>query len=821
MKLPHEKEAYLGKQLPYGNHLSHNIIRIPSSRGYMAMIKVHGASFDMASNARLNTLSIRLKSLYKNIGKPEIALWTNIIRRPYVGYPGGRFPPGFAHDLNEDYKRKVAASNLRINEIYISVLYRPEPTAAISGLKNLLEKVDHKTRDAEIREEMAVMEDHIYSVMHGLNDFYPDLLSTYEYKGQMFSEPGEILHYLLSGYYKRIPVARRSLSDLIVGSRALFAKGGAIVLKTPFDNQSVGMLSSVSCPEKPHSRCLDELLSLPYDLVITHSMEFMSRQSALNMIQRQKDRLENAADKAVSQIDDLEEAMAAVTAGECVFGDYHFTVQVKAEKLKNAMQAVGTVLANNSFPSVKHDKAAAAAYLSQMPGNFKFRPNLFPISSINFAHINSLHNYPIGRRSGSQWGDAVCVLPTTANTPYFMNFHKHDDGAVADETKIIDPDHREAANAMIFGRTGTGKTTFAAFLLNMMIKFWQCGEEPYLGLCFDLDQSQANHIRANKGRYFVIRNGHNTGFQPLQLPPTPANRDLVFGLIMVMIKAKEFTISLEEEGKLRKAVDGVMNDGIALEHRRISSLLEFLDPSVDSGVYERLLPWCAGHDKGWIFDNEREEIDIEGVPLVGFDLTEVFSRQEIQEVVFFYLLQRADILMDGRRFPIFVEELGQLASLRSISDYFEKKLVRIRKFNAFIVGLMQYPGQARGTPFEKSISSQAATQIFFSDDSADYRDYVELMKCTKAEYQFVRETSKDDRLLLIKQGNDSMKVSFNLSGLEDHISILSSNPTTADVISKLIADLGDDPKVWMPAFQERRKLLKVKAENSRRIYETA
>ncbi|MDO8336505.1 MAG: hypothetical protein Q7T74_07050 [Candidatus Saccharibacteria bacterium] len=817
MKLPHQSEAYLGSMLPYGNHLTHNIVRLPGSRGYLATIKVHGASFEMASNTQLNTLATRLKSLYKNIGKPEVAIWTNIIRHKYNGYPGGRFADGFASELNEAWRKKVESQELRVNDIYVSVLYRPEPIAITSFIKNLLEKIDRKQMDEIMAEEISVMEDYLFTVMQGLSDFYPDLLTTYMYNGNMFSEVSEFLHYLFSGYYKRIPIVRQSVSSLIAGSRPLFAKGGGIVLKMPHGNQTVAMLGTSSCPRHPNPRCLDELLGLPVDLVITHSMEFMGKQTALSMMQKHRDRMENSADKGVTEIEEIKHAEDAVTSGECIFGDYHFTVQVKGENFKKMIPMVGDALANNAFPYQRHDKAAAAAYLAQMPGNFRFRTNMFPMSSVNFAHINSLHNYAMGRKSGSQWGHAICMLPTLAGTPYFVNFHKHDEGGVANEQKIVDPDHREAANAIIFGRTGTGKTTFAAFLQNLMLKYWDCGNEAYLSMCFDLDQSQANHIRANGGRYFTIRNGFNTGFQPLQLPPTPANRDLVYSLILIMIGVHKKPISSTDEEKLQQAINGVMNEDIAIENRRISALLEFLDSSIKEGLYQRLLPWCHGGPKGWIFDNPREEIDIEGIPMVGFDLTEVFTKPDIQEVVFFYLLQRADILMDGRRFPIFIEELGQLSHLASIADYFEKKLVRIRKFNAFIVGLMQYPGQARGTPFEKSIASQTATQIYFSDASADFKDYVEMMKLTRSEYEFVRTTPKENRQILIKQGNDSTIVSFELSGLEDQISILSSNPTTADFITKLIGEVGDKPDVWMPVFKKRRE--KLIAEKERKDHE--
>lgn len=808
-KLPHESETFAGDYLPYGSLMTHNIVRLPGAQGYLAVVKLHGTPFAMSSNKDINTLSRKLSLFYKSIGSPQVSFWINVVRRKFTKYASGEFPlNSFSEQLNNKYRKKIEEKNLRVNEIYISLLYQPDPNIFSRSLTKLFSSFSEEDHYQTIQQQIEEMNVLISRTLQSLGEYHPDLLTSYEHEDQLYSELGEFLHFLYNHKDQRIPVTPAELKKIIPGNRVLFHDTGAITIK---DVTKVAMIGATLAPERLTAIALSDLLQMPCDLVITHSISFMDKNEALEMMRLRRVRMENAADKAVSQIEEIAEAEDDVASDRLSFGEYHFSVAVYDEKYKYFADIVHTFLNRKGFKVHIFDKVAAAAYLAQMPGNFSFRPNVLAVSNENFAQLCPLHNYPIGRYAGAQWEHPIALLPTTANTPFFLNFHVHESGGYVDQDKVVDPDHREAANAIIFGKTGSGKTTFVAFLVTMMLKFWDRGNKPYLNLIFDLDMSQANMVRANGGRYFVIKNGFNSGFQPMQLPPTPSNRDLVYSLLQICMNCDEIPLSITEEAQLRFAVDSVMNEQIPLSSRRISSLLEFLNQEEEGGLFYRLLPWTQHGPKGWIFDNPTETIDIEGVPIVGFELKEVFENLEYQEVITFYLLQRADLLMDGRRFPLVVEELGQLALIASISRYFEKKLVRIRKHNAFILGIMQHPGQARGTIFERSLASQTTTQIYFSDKRAAFDDYVHLMKTTKAEYMHIRAANPLDRLVLIKQGDDSTVISFDLSGLEDEISILSSNPDSAKRVENLIKEKGENPAEWLPIhYQTRRVLANIK-----------
>lgn len=813
--------GYLTNLLPYGSHLTHNIIYLPNIRGYMAVIKVFGTSFELNTNQHVNLMANRLANLWTNLGKrsgDQLAIWITIDRHTYTEYVGGEYPEGsFSERFNQKYKNLILNRGSRVNDIYISLIYRPLPNQVANWLSRMFEKVSKEDMILQQREDISVMEGHLSTVLSGISEFYPDILTTYMENDIVFSEVSEFLHYLAAGFWKKIPLSRKRIADLISDTQLVFGSTGGIVQVTGIaENTQSVILGNDDIPRNPNPKLLDDLLTVDADLIITHSFEFIEKQNALSMMDRHRSRMENAADKAVNDIADISVAEELLVAGDTAFGDYHFTVQVfgeSKEELRRNSATVKTILNNAGLSAFQHlQKTSAFAFLSRMPGNFSSRTKLMPVSSDNFAHLAPLHNFPMGRKDHTQWRYAVAQFVTAANTPFFLNLHKDDEGGDVNKERSVDPDKKLPANMMIFGRTGSGKSTFMAALITLSLKYWEKGKEEFMAVMLDLDGSQANQIRGNRGRYFTIQAGQNTGMQPLQLEPTPLNRELVRSLILLCIKQNENTISAEINQRITHALAVVMSEKIPKENRRWKALLEFFSPAED--IYAEILQWCEGSPFGWVFDSPKDELDLDGTPLIGFDNTSIFGNPFIQERVYFYLLQRLDSLLNGRRFLLCVEELGQLGTLSAISKYFESKQVRIRKFNAAIIGLMQYPGQAIGTPFEKSIATQPTTHIYFPDRKGSESDFLGLMKLTRKEFSFIQNTPDSARQCLIKQGDSSVIVDFNLQGIGDEVSILSSNPDTAAFVEGLIQQFGDDPDIWMPHFINRRKNLMKEPEKT-------
>ena len=75
----------------------------------------------------------------------------------------------------------------------------------------------------------------------------------------------------------------------------------------------------------------DRLLSAPMSFVLTQSFTFLSKASGQALLQRQFNRMANAGDFAVSQAEELKDALDALTSNEFVMGDHHFSLQIMAD----------------------------------------------------------------------------------------------------------------------------------------------------------------------------------------------------------------------------------------------------------------------------------------------------------------------------------------------------------------------------------------------------------------------------------------------------------------------------------------------------------
>jgi len=206
-----------------------------------------------------------------------------------------------------------------------------------------------------------------------------------------------------------------------------------------------------------------------------------------------------------------------------------------------AVTAVGAALTDRSVIWVREDLNCEPAFWSQLPGNFAYIARKGVISSKNFAGFTSLHNYPSGRPSDNHWGPAISVFETTSQTAYYYNHHVRDIG-----------------NFTVVGPTGSGKTVFLSFIAAQTQRI-----VPRPKLVFvDKDRGAEIFIRALGGQYETLVPGEPTGFNPLSLPDTAANREFLYQLFAFMLRpANGGDLTASEEQVIRNAIAAALSAG--------------------------------------------------------------------------------------------------------------------------------------------------------------------------------------------------------------------------------------------------------------------
>lgn len=791
--------------IPYSSHVTKSAVKLAGG-DYIQVIRMQGAAHESADVQDINSWHDQLNGFMRNIASPNVAVWSHIVRREYGEYPGGDFPPGFCREFNEKYRQHMAGEKMLVNELYLTVVYRPQPVKAAKFFDMFASKNPKELQEKQL-DELEALDEVTNTALAALDRYEPELLGCYEHNGAMFSEVLEFLSFLINGEWRRFPLPRAEIREILATSRPFFGKGGLLSLKGPTRTQYGGMVTIQEYPAMTCPGILNDLLGMPFELVVSQSFTFLSKPVAVGRMKRQQARMVNAGDVAVSQVEDIDDALDDLTSNRFVMGTHSLSIFVRADDQKQLNEHIsdaGAVLSEGGMKWAREDSGIAGAFFAQLPGNFDFRVRAGDITSRNFAGFSSFHNYPIGRIRGNQWGDAVTMFKTTSGAPYYFNFHKGEQGADAKKAAKLDPNHKDLANTVVIGKSGTGKTVLEMVLLAQAQKFSQPEKGKVLScVLFDKDLGAAVGVRAMGGRYYPLKNGVPSGFNPFQMEPTPNNLTFLEKLVKQLVKHESLPITPRQEREISEAIKGVM--GASKAKRRLSSVLEFLDQTDDNGIGVRLAKWCRGGALGWLFDNTEDTLRLDNCTMVGFDVTEFLDNDDTRTPTIMYLFHRIESMIDGRRIPIFLDEFWKLLDDPAFEDLAQNKLVTIRKQDGFLVMFTQSPKQVLKSPIAYAIIGQTATKIFLPNPEADYDDYVKGFKLTEREFQIVKELGEKSRRFLIKQGENSVVAELNLRGFDDELAVLSGNTATSLLAEKLVAELGEDPAVWLPEFHRIRK----------------
>ena len=812
------REIAAANHIPYVAHVSAEVIKTTLG-DYVQVVRLAGASFECADDETLNGWHERLNVLWRNVASPQLALWAHVVRRRAVT-DVSRASADFASRLGEKYLQKLRQEKLMVNELYLSTVYRPVAGLTASVASRLLSKGARKGLALELADALEACAKLRETVRASLSRYEPEVLTLYQRAGRTYSGPLNLFATLINGEVREVPLPRAPLNDVLATSRISF---GTEVLeyRLPTTTRSGAILGIKEYPTPTHVGMFDRLLSVPFPLILTQSFGFLSKPSGQALLQRQFNRMINAGDFAVSQAEELKDALDALTSNEFVMGDHHFTLQVvaddpkglqgeeadlrRAQTLSDYVALARARLADTGMTVAREDLALEAAFWAQLPGYFPMRPRKAPITSKNFAAMVPFHNYPAGRAKGNHWGDALTVLVTSAHSPFHFSLH------ASDPTEPDGGSRRDTGHTLICGPTGSGKTVLVGFLISHLSK------QGATQVIFDKDRGLEILIRALGGAYCPLKNGEPTGFNPLQLPPTPLNVEFLKHWLRVLVRPATGALSVRQQADLDQALRGTLS--LELAARRLSRLAEFLDATDSEGLYARLRPWCAGTggDYAWVFDNQDDGVvpRLAGNAIVGFDVTDFLDHEITRTPVTLYLFHLARHLLDGRRFVCWMDEFWRLLADPAFENFAKDGPKTWRKLNGVMALATQSASDVLGSPISRTLIEQTPTKIFFPNADANADDYLQGFGLTEREFRLIKEELEPgSRRFLVRQGHQSMVCELDLKGFDAELAVISGRRSAVDVVTELVARHGSAPRHWLPLFYERMLGIRVEARVS-------
>jgi type IV secretion system protein VirB4 len=797
------REFAAAECIPYAAHVAPTVVKTVFG-DYLQVFRLAGESFECSDDQQLNTWHERLNVLWRNIASPNVALWSQVVRRreriaaePRRDGNPVCAPAHFAAELDARYRDRLAGETLMVNELYLSVVHRPTTGAATGLVSKALVKSRRDGSAMDLADALDACEKLAQTLGASLARYDHEILGSYRRGHFWGSSLLEYLGLLVNGEWQRMPLPRGPLNEVLATTRLFFGTE-TIEYRMPSETRVAAMLGIKEYPTPTVVGMFDTLLSAPFPFVLTQSFAFLNKSTGQALLQRQYNRMANAGDFAVSQAEELKDALDALTSNEFAMGDHHFTLQVLADvdasvgggRLKTLNDRVAlarSLLADTGMLVAREDLALEAAFWAQLPGNFPLRPRKAPVTSRNFAAMAPFHNYPCGRASGNHWGAALTLFVTSAGSPYYFSLHASDPA---------DPDggsRTDTGHTLICGPTGSGKTVFIGFLIATLCR------QGVTQVIFDKDRGLEILVRAQGGEYLPLRSGSSTGINPLQLPQTPGNVEFLKAWLHMLGRVA----GAREHADLDQALRGTL--ALDAQARRLSRLVEFLDPTDPEGLHARLAPWCEScrGDYAWVFDNPEDTLipRLNGRTLIGFDVTEFLDHAVTRAPLTLYLFHVVRQLLDGRRLVCWLDEFWRLLADPAFENFAKDGPKTWRKLNGVMCLATQSASDVLGSPISRTLIEQTPTKIFFPNADADGGEYMQGFGLSEREFKLIKEQLEPgSRQFLVKQAHRSVVCRLDLKGFDADLAVISGRATEITRMHHLIESLGPEPADWLPAF---------------------
>ncbi|MFJ1269990.1 VirB3 family type IV secretion system protein [Legionella lytica] len=785
------KEHSSAKHIPW-THLYDEHTVMTKKGELIQVLTLDGMPFDTKDDHEVEHLKkVRNRLLYQ-MASPSVAISFYTIKRKHAPYPEGTYPMGYAHELNERYKRRINTTQRYQNALYI-VLQFKAPALGLSPKKSKITDESIQSQREYHAKAIKTLNEHSARFMSLFKESNCRKLGTVHqhYTGS------ELLSFLseLVNLEQRLPrVPMQSLQSFLAHKSHHFAKRRGIVQLQGANGKSryCAMLSLKEYPDETHACLMDALLEVPCELIITQSFLFKHNQLALKELRKQQRKMAQT-DDSVLLAEALDLSIEELKSGRASYGEHHLSIAVIADDLTSLHEGIDALESklnqDAGLITVREEEGIELAFWAQLPGNQAYRIRQSLISSLNIASFANLHNYPMGKAQGNHWGEAITILETLAGTSFHLNLHVG-----------------QVGNAIFIGPMGGGKTLLLAAILSFTVKYggWR--------FIFDKDRGMEAIVRALGGSYHVIEPGVPSGMAPLQLEDTPENRAFNMLLLKRLLSTTN-TLTAHEEQLIEKAVEGAYE--LSPEHRLYRHIAPFFGAAIPGSLRERFDRWHSQGQNSWLFDNEADSFSINN-PITGQDIGKLLKPgfEELSIPALMYLFHRISDCLDSSPTLALIPEGWKALSDPLFQEQLKDWSRTPRKNNMAMIMDTQSPEELAASSAGSSVAREARTQVFFGNSMARWVDYQQFNLSIK-EFEIIKEVlpALEGHYFLLKQGNTSVIARLNLTSLEQDIPVLSCTMARALLLDKIRERVGDSYEAWLPYYSRLSDILEKNYRN--------
>ncbi|MDD2840066.1 MAG: hypothetical protein PHY80_02965, partial [Rickettsiales bacterium] len=472
--------------IPYACYIDKSII-LTKNADLLVTFKI--PSF-ISNKSQIDLFEIRenLRLIMSNLFKKQnVSIYFNTVRKKADIIPFGENKNYFTKNVSEMWNKQNDWYNQFVNELYITVLVSTDINDNVFNplffLRSLTQTGVDSLYSKKITQCAGALKKLASQVMEKMAEYDIRLLTMRENEdGIIYSDHMRFFSLLVNLEKLYFPVTYDNIADILRQKKMVY--GTDMVEVDKGGNKKFASVFTVKTFQDLTLNQLDKLLQLPMEMVITETASFVDNKFVVSNYSDQKDIAVLSEDVDLTYMSGLDELISNNTGKNTDYYVGQATIMV-INKLKSELiddvKKLYKALDNIGLVAVKENVYLPTIFWSQLPGNFRYLKRLHIIPSTKVGNYASLFNFPTGKLRYNHWGNAIAIIPSALNTPYFFNFHNQNIG-----------------NTLIVGLEGSGKTTIMNFLLSQTSKI-----NPRI-FYIDTMRSSEVFINALGGKYYRV-----------------------------------------------------------------------------------------------------------------------------------------------------------------------------------------------------------------------------------------------------------------------------------------------------------------------------
>lgn len=791
--------------IPYACYIDKNIIltkntdllitfKVPSFISNKSEIDL----FEIRENIRLICNSI--------IKKENISIQFTTVRKKADIIPFGEERNYFAQKTADIWNKQNDWYNQFVNELYITIIISPEIDTNIFNplffLRSLTQSGINALYSKKIASASKTLKKIASLILEKLAEYDIKLLSIKEGDdGVLYSEHMRFLSLLINLEKYNFPLTYDNISDIIRQKRMVY--GTDIVEIDKEGKKKFASVFSVKSFQDLTLNQVDKILQLPIELVITETLSFADNKFVVQKFTEQKDitALSEDVDLAyISGLDELVSSDSGKNTDYCIGQTTIMVINSQKNELINDIKKLYKSLDTIGLIAVKENVYLPTIFWSQLPGNFRYMKRFQIVPYTKIGTYASLFNFPTGKLRYNFWGNAITIIPTALNTPYFFNFHNQGLG-----------------NTLIVGLEDTGKTTIMNFLLSQTAKI-----APKI-FYIDTMRSSEIFINAMGGKYYRInpkaKDNERLKINPFLIDKNKKSVEFLKDFIISLVDfqddgfiemGKELTQLKTQYQHIPEIVDKIFE--LSKDERTFENVAKLFDTENTKLIYQKLAFWYKKTANAFVFNNtENTEFNDK---IVGISLKTIIENQNLLIPVVKYLLYQIENMANGKPFILAIDNAWLLINNKEIAPQFLNLLETLPLKNVATILTTSGTDKLSESAITKPINDLFATELYLANPKVNlYQKKV--FSLQEEESRMLSLMQVKDRNFLLKCINDIIISSINLKDFGFYKKIFSDDNISINAMykAKTMAN-SEEPEQWIPIFikimEEYEKAMKQK-----------